>query len=84
MIPIKSAREIALIEASGKLLGSILEAVQTQVRPGATTGYLNDWIEQRIVQGGAGLRSRTMGIPAAACISVNEEDRPRHPSMSGR
>jgi len=74
MIPIKSARELALIKEAGKLLGSILEAVQSQVRPGATTGQLNDWIEQRIIQGGArpsfkGYR----GFPAAACISVNEE-----------
>ena len=74
MIPIKSAREIALIKESGKLLGSILEAVQTQVRPGATTGYLNDWIEQRIVQGGARPSFKGYkGFPAAACISVNEE-----------
>lgn len=74
MIPIKSARELALIKEAGKLLGDILEAVQTQVRPGATTGQLNDWIEQRIVQGGGrpsfkGYR----GFPAAACVSVNEE-----------
>jgi methionyl aminopeptidase len=74
MIPIKSARELAVMKESGQLLGSILAAVEKQVKPGVTTGAINAWIEQRIADGGArpsfkGYR----GFPAAACISVNEE-----------
>lgn len=74
MIPIKSARELAIMKESGALLARILADVEQQVRPGVTTGALNAWIEQRILDGGArpsfkGYR----GYPAAACISVNDE-----------
>lgn len=74
MIPVKSERELTLMERSGALLGRILKEVGSVIKPGVTTATVDAWIEKRIAEGGAqpsfkGYR----GFPAAACISVNDE-----------
>ena len=74
MIPIKSARELDLMKQSGALLGRVLKEVAGQIRPGATTGAINAWIEEQIAQGGAKPSFKGyQGFPAGACISVNDE-----------
>ncbi len=79
-IVLKSAREIELMRQAGRLVWRILERMGELVRPGVTTGELNEVAEQMIANAGAsalfkGVRTphARMAFPAALCTSVNEE-----------
>jgi methionyl aminopeptidase len=69
----------ALIEA-GKRLGSILDQVAAEVRPGVTTGGLNALAERLIIEGGDlpsfkgySPEGASYPYPADLCVSVNDE-----------
>jgi len=73
MIICKSPAEIEKLRRSGRLVRTILEEIQEQVRPGVTTLELEKYAEKRIQQAGArpafkGYR----GYPCCLCASVNE------------
>ena len=79
-IVLKSTREIELMRQAGRLVWRILERMGELVRPGVTTGELNEVAEQMIADAGAsalfkGVRTphARMAFPAALCTSVNEE-----------
>lgn len=74
MIRIKTAKEIAGIRASCRLLATVLEKIQLQVVPGISTGEL-DLIAQREIQalGGRPAFLGYQGFPGALCTSVNDE-----------
>ncbi len=79
-IVLKSAREIELMRQAGRLVWQILERMGELVRPGVTTGELNEVAEQMIADAGAsalfkGVRTphARIAFPAALCTSVNEE-----------
>lgn len=60
--------------ASGKILAAVIMDLRERVRPGATTGELDRWLESRIRDAGCIPSFKGYhGFPAAACISVNEE-----------
>jgi methionyl aminopeptidase len=73
-IIIKSEKEIALMRQAGRIVGSILEILSKQVRPGMKTRELNTIAERELEKRGAvssfkGYR----GYPASLCVSVNDE-----------
>ncbi|MBU4312884.1 MAG: type I methionyl aminopeptidase [Candidatus Omnitrophica bacterium] len=74
MIEIKSEREIALIEESGRVVRLVLEEIKKAARPGATTESLNKRVEELIKDFKArpafkGYR----GFPKSICTSINEQ-----------
>jgi methionyl aminopeptidase len=74
MIILKSQREIEIMKKAGKIVAMALKEVEKNIRPGITTGELDEIAEKFIVSQGAipafkGYR----GFPASICTSVNEE-----------
>jgi methionyl aminopeptidase len=79
-IKIKNDHDITILRESGKRLASVLEAVAKEVKPGVTTGYLNDFVYKMITDMGdkpAFLNYKPFGAdypyPGSICISVNDE-----------
>jgi methionyl aminopeptidase len=78
-IILKSAREIELMRAAGRLVFEILEELARRVRPGVTTAELNAVAVERIAAAGAtalflGVRNSQarFPFPASICSSVND------------
>ncbi|MBI5523330.1 MAG: type I methionyl aminopeptidase [Desulfarculus sp.] len=74
MILIKSAAEIEIMRAAGRVVGQVLEAVSRAVKPGVSTASLDRQAEEMARSLGAvpafkGYR----GYPYALCCSVNEQ-----------
>lgn len=75
MIPLRSEAEIDAIGRAGAIIAGLFEAVEERVKPGATTGEIDDFVEE-FVRGHDGAVPSFKGLygfPASACISVNEE-----------
>ena len=74
MILLKSAKEIALIRASCRLAAETMALVMKEIRPGVTTGHLDDIAEQYIKRHGAQASAKGYhGYPRSICVSVNDE-----------
>ncbi len=74
MIPIKSAREIEKMRVACRTASSVLDRVSSLVRPGVTTGEIDQAAADFIAE--ANCRSAFLqyrGFPGNICISVNEE-----------
>ena len=78
-INLKTPREIELMRRAGQLGHSILRKMAAAVRPGVTTGELNDIARVELKRvGGRGLSKNYpdykpgQGYPAETCISVND------------
>jgi len=74
MIPIKSPAEIEKMRAAGLLAGEILAELASMVRPGVTTGEIDQTAARMIAAAGA--KSAFLGyrgFPGHICISMNEE-----------
>lgn len=92
-IVLKSAREIELMRAAGRLVCSVLDELEQEIRPGTTTAQLDELARRRIEAAGAtalflGVRNPQARFPFPACIcaSVNDavvhgipDDRPLRP-----
>jgi len=79
-IVIKSAREIELMRAAGRLVHAILCEIREHVRPGTTTAELDEIASRRIREAGAVALFKGVvnpqarfPFPASICSSVNEE-----------
>jgi methionyl aminopeptidase len=74
VINLKTPEEIELIRASGRVAAQTLDLVEKEIKPGVTTGYLNDLGHEFIISRG-GLPSTLgyRGYPKSMCISINEE-----------
>lgn len=74
MISLKSPREIELMKQSGCIVADTLAVLESLVKPGVTTGFLNQEAE-KFIRGRGGIPSFKgyRGFPAAICASVNEE-----------
>jgi methionyl aminopeptidase len=79
-IKIKTKADIEILRESGKRLSEVLTAVSKEVKPGVTTGYLNDFVYKMITDMGdtpAFLNYKPFGAaypyPGSICISVNDE-----------
>ncbi len=74
MIVIKSAQEIAFMRQAGKIVAITLQELGGKVRPGVTTGELNEFAEDIIRKaGGIPAFLNYQGFPASICASVNNE-----------
>lgn len=79
-IKLKNDADIKTLRESGKRLAKVLQAVAKEVKPGVTTGYLNDFVYKMITDMGdkpAFLNYQPFGAdypyPGSICISVNDE-----------
>lgn len=73
-IQIKTADELAKMRESGRLVANLLDMLAGEVKPGVTTGQLDDLAETYIRDHGAipsfkGYR----GFPRSICTAVNDE-----------
>ncbi|MFN2484929.1 MAG: type I methionyl aminopeptidase [Candidatus Limnocylindria bacterium] len=74
MVTIKRPEEIARMREAGRILASVLDVFQRDLRPGMTTAELDRIAERMIAEAGAipsfkGYR----GYPASICASINDE-----------
>ena len=77
---IKNESELKTLRECGKRLGSILQELSRAVRPGVSTGFLDDLATRLITEVGGdavfkGYRAYGSrgAYPATVCVSVNEE-----------
>jgi methionyl aminopeptidase len=79
MITIKSSEEIEILKEGGHKLALILNRLAHEVRPGVTTGYLEDLALKMIAACGGrpSFKDYPMGgdlyFPTALCASINNE-----------
>jgi methionyl aminopeptidase len=74
MIVIKSDTEVEYMRQAGKIVANALDVIQKVIKPGVTTGYINDVAEKYIVSQGAIPAFKGLyGFPATLCVSVNEQ-----------
>ena len=73
-IIIKSPNEINIMRQAGRIVATILAALEREIRPGISTGML-DAIATRMFQeyGAQSSFKGYRGFPASICTSVNEE-----------
>jgi methionyl aminopeptidase len=77
-ITLKNRAELDKMRRAGAIVGECHVLLREAVRPGVTTGRLNQLVYEHIVrQGGKpsflGYPGKTTRYPASTCISVNEE-----------
>jgi methionine aminopeptidase, type I len=75
MIQLKSAREIDLMAQGGQILGATHDVLRAAVRPGITTGELDQIAEDfiRSHEGAIPAFKGLYGFPGSICASVNQE-----------
>lgn len=76
MISLKSAAEIARIAASGEIVARVLDRLGRMIRPGISTGELDEAAREIIIKAGA--RPSFLGyghppFPGAICASIDDE-----------
>ena len=74
MVTIKSAHEIELMRAAGKILGKVPQDLGKELKPGMTTLEI-DRIGEEMIRSYGCIPSfkNYQGYPASVCVSVNEE-----------
>ena len=74
MVTIKSAHEIELMRAAGKILGKVHQDLGKELKPGMTTLEI-DRIGEEMIRSYGCIPSfkNYQGYPASVCVSVNEE-----------
>lgn len=73
-IRIKSHRDLRLIYRACQVAGSLLVELGLRIRPGVSTGELNEFAEDFIARAGCKPAFKGyQGFPAALCTSINEE-----------
>ena len=73
-VSIKSAREIALMRESGRILAEVHERLKEEIKPGIST-YEIDRIGEKMIRsyGCTPCFLNYNGYPASICVSVNDE-----------
>jgi methionyl aminopeptidase len=71
---IQDEQELVSLKAVGRIVRMVLDAMKAEVRPGVTTGYLDD-VGARVMQenGARSAPSIVYKFPGANCISLNDE-----------
>jgi methionyl aminopeptidase len=76
-VTIKRPAEIGSMRAAGRILAGILDVLQAELRPGATTGDLDEIAARMIADAGAVSSFKGYGsnppFPGVICASVNDE-----------
>jgi methionyl aminopeptidase len=78
MVTRKSKREIEKMRIAGRIVAEVLALVQSELKPGVTTGHLDRLAERHIRSSGAvpsfkGYGHRSNPFPASLCISIDDE-----------
>jgi methionyl aminopeptidase len=80
MVKTKTKQEVKTMREGGKILAKVLDLVIKSIKPGVTTGELNDYAEELIKKFGAEASFKNYkaawaehAYPAALCVSVNNE-----------
>lgn len=78
MVTRKSRREIDKMRAAGRVVAEVLALVESELRPGVTTGHLDQLAERHIRAAGAtpsfkGYGDRRNPFPGSLCISIDDE-----------
>ena len=78
MVTRKSRREIEKMRVAGRIVAEVLALVESELRPGVSTGHLDRLAERHIRSAGAvpsfkGYGHRSNPFPASLCISVDDE-----------
>ncbi len=74
MIILKSKEEIEKMRVVNRMVGEILNILKNSVKPGITTGYLNEIAEKEAKKRNAKCAFKGYGgFPKALCASINEE-----------
>ncbi len=80
MVTIKTKKEIEILYKGGKILANIIQKLADEVKPGVTTGHLEQMTGELIKQAGGhpsfkGYKSRhdIKPFPTALCTSINDE-----------
>jgi len=80
MITIKNDKEIELLRQGGKILGSTMKRLFKEIKPGVTTGHLEQMADFLIKEAGGrpsfkGFRSskKDKPFPTAICTCINDE-----------
>jgi methionyl aminopeptidase len=73
-LSIDDEQELASLKAVGRVVRMALDAMKAEVRPGVTTGYL-DQVGARVMEenGARSAPSMVYQFPGASCISLNDE-----------
>jgi methionyl aminopeptidase len=74
VVTIKSERELNFMREAGKIVAESLALIEENIRPGISTGELDDIIQKYMKKVGA--RPSFLGyngFPAAICTSINDE-----------
>jgi methionyl aminopeptidase len=74
-VTIKRPEEIARMRHAGSILADILEELRAELRPGVTTGHLDEIAERRILEAGAvpSFLNYHGTFPGSICASINDE-----------
>lgn len=74
MIHIKSDEEIALMRKAGRIVGDTLKLIESLIKIGVTTKYLDDKAEEYILNSKAKPSFKGYyGFPSTLCISINDQ-----------
>jgi methionyl aminopeptidase len=78
MVTRKSRQEIEKMRRAGRLVAEVLALVESELKPGVTTGRLDEIAERHIRRAGAvpsfkGYGTRQNPFPASLCISIDDE-----------
>ena len=75
MIQLKSSREIELMAQGGKILAATVERLRETIRPGVSTGELDQVAEEfiRSHEGATPAFKGLYGFPGSICTSINHE-----------
>ncbi len=78
MVTRKSRQEIDKMRRAGRIVAEVLALVESELRPGVRTGYLDEIAERHIRSAGAipsfkGYGDRRNPFPASLCISIDDE-----------
>jgi methionyl aminopeptidase len=74
MIVLKSAQEVTYMRQAGKVVAQTLHELGKRVKPGVTTGELNEFAEDFIRKAGCiPAFLNYQGFPASICASINNE-----------
>ena len=78
MVTRKSRDEIARMRKAGRVVAEVLALVESELKPGVTTGHLDQLAERHIRAAGAvpsfkGYGDRRNPFPASLCVSIDDE-----------
>lgn len=78
MVTRKSRREIEKMRVAGRIVAEVLALVESELKPGVSTGHLDRLAERHIRSAGAipsfkGYGHRSNPFPASLCISIDDE-----------